>query len=90
MNLPDLSNPAVFVGLGPLGLGYILEAGGSGYFRQRSVQPHLDAGRLRLVPRAPEFIHPAYAVYSANADDRLLGSALEGLRHIALSESERP
>ena len=87
MSFPDLSNPGVFVGLGPLGLSYILEAGGSGYFRQRSVQPYLDRGRLKLVPKAPDFVYPAYAVYSANADERLLTAALEGLRRVAASEA---
>ena len=59
---PSLGNPAISVGLGPLGLGYILEAGGSGYFRQRAVRPHLKSRKLRLVRGAPEFIHPAYLV----------------------------
>ncbi len=83
LTFPDWSNPGMFVGLGPLGLEYILRAGGSGYFRLHVVQRHLRSGRLRLVRGAPEFMYPAYAVYSENADTKVLAPALAGLRHVA-------
>jgi LysR family transcriptional regulator, flagellar master operon regulator len=88
LNFPDRTNPGLFMGLGPLGLSYILEAGGSGYFRIGAVKPYLKSGQLRLVPGAPEFLYPAYAVYSAHGDADLVRRALDGLRHIALEESE--
>jgi hypothetical protein len=75
------------VGLGPLGLQYILEAGGSGYFRMKVVERYLKSGRLRLVPGAAEFAYPAYAVYSESADEKILTPALVGLRHVAGSDS---
>ena len=71
-----------FVGLGPLGLQYILEAGGSGYFRLNVVQRYLKSGRLRRVPGASEFPYPAYAVYSESQDAGVLAPALAGLRHV--------
>lgn len=86
VSFPEASNPGLFVGLGPLALGYIIEAGGSGYFRTRAVRPYLKSGQLRLVKDAPEFSYSAYAVYGANADQTLLGPALEGLRAIAHDE----
>ena len=83
VSFPEASNPGLFVGLGPLALGYILEVGGSGYFRTRAVRSYLDSGRLHIVRGAPEFSHSAYAVYSTNADETLVGPALKGLRAIA-------
>lgn len=80
---PELTNPGTFVGLGPLGLEYMLKVGGSGYFRLHAVQPHLRSGRLRLVRGAREFLYPAYAVYSESADPKVLMPALAGLRHVA-------
>jgi len=80
---PELSNPGTFVGLGPLGLQYILEVGGAGYFRLQAVRSHLATGRLRLVRGAREFLYPAYAVYSESADPKVLTPALAGLRHVA-------
>jgi LysR family transcriptional regulator, flagellar master operon regulator len=76
------------MGLGPLGLSYVLEAGGSGYFRIGAVKPYLKSGQLLLVPGAPEFLYLAYAVYLAHGDADLVRRALDGLRHIALEESE--
>jgi LysR family transcriptional regulator, flagellar master operon regulator len=80
---PELSNAGTFVGLGPLALRYILEAGGSGYFRLKVVEPYLKSGRLRRVPGATEFAYPAYAVYSESADAKIVTPALVGLRHVA-------
>jgi LysR family transcriptional regulator, flagellar master operon regulator len=83
VTFPERSNAGTFIGLGPLGLRYILEAGGTGYFRLQAVQPHLKSGRLRLVPGAAEFAYPAYAVYSESADAKIITPALVGLRHVA-------
>ena len=52
LSFPEDANPGLFVGLGPLALTYLLEAGGSGYFRQRAVAPHIAAGKLHLVALA--------------------------------------
>ena len=87
---PERANVGTFVGLGPLGLEYILHTGGSGYFRLNVVRPHLSAGRLRLVPGAAEFTYPAYAVYSESADAQIVTPALAGLRHVAGAKRERP
>jgi len=83
LTFPERSNPGTYVSLGPLGLQYILKAGGSGYFRTHAVAPYLRNHRLRLVRGAPEFLYPAYAVYSEDADIKVMAPALAGLRHIA-------
>lgn len=85
---PDMETPAVSVGLGSLGLEYILQNGGSGYFPIRVVQPYLDQKKLFLVEAAPRLQRPAYVVYTENArDQETLDIALTGLREIALQES---
>lgn len=86
ISFPEASNPGLFVDLGPLALGYILDAGGSGYFRTRAVRQYLATGQLNLVPGAPDFSYSAYAVYGANADETLIGPALKGLRAIAADD----
>ena len=83
LTLPELSSTGTFIGLGPLALQYVLQAGGSGYFRMQMIQPYLDNGRLRLVAGAAEFAYPAYAVYLESADAQIVTPALAGLRHIA-------
>ena len=76
--------PGVMVGLGQLGLSYILRAGGMGYFRKGTVAPHIAAGELEPVAGAPEFTYPAYAVYAEAAAARPeLQDALALLEHAA-------
>lgn len=83
MAFPEIGNPGIFVGgLGLLGLTYMLEGGGCGYFRQRMVEPHLKSGRLHLISGAPSFFYPIYAVCSMQSDAELLEIALQGLREI--------
>ena len=84
---PDIT-PGLSVDFGPLGLSYILAAGGSGYFRARVVKPHIASGRLRLVPNAPRFAYPIYAVYSTNTDDAVLSTALTGLHRISSEQGK--
>ena len=75
--------PGLLVGLGPLGLSYILRAGGMGYFRKGVVQPFIEAGELEAVEGAPEFTYPAYAVYPESSQGRSdLQDALHGLKKV--------
>jgi len=87
---PQLANAATTAGFGPLGLAFILEAGGAGYFRASAVRKHLAAGRLRVVADAPVFLHPAYAVYAEAADAKIITPALTGLGHVAAAEAPAP
>ncbi len=49
VRLPDLSAPALYMELGSLGLKYVLENRGSGYFPRRLVAPYLADKRLKLI-----------------------------------------
>jgi DNA-binding transcriptional LysR family regulator len=87
---PAMETAAVSVGLGAMGLQYILDNGGSGYFPLRVVRPLLAEKRLFRVAKAPTFRRPAYVVYpAAPADPGLLRTALRGLREVVKLESER-
>ena len=80
---PAFREPGVMVGLGPLGLSYILRAGGMGYFRKGTVAPHVAAGELELVEGAPEFTYPAYAVYAEAGEGRPeMQDALSALKQV--------
>jgi len=84
MAFPDMDTPAVSVGLGALGLQYILQNGGSGYFPLRMVEPLVADGRLHRVGGAPSVRRPAYMVYTASPkDEQALQLALDALRDIA-------
>ena len=81
---PNMDTPAISVGLGSMGLEYIRQNGGSGYFPLRVVQSAIDRGDLFLVAGAPTMQRPAYMVYPEVARYReTLDMALNGLREIA-------
>ena len=85
---PQMETAAVAVGLGALGLQYILKYGGSGYFPLRVVQPLIDEGRLYRLASAPMVRRPAYVVYRTDpADQETQALALDGLRGIAALEA---
>lgn len=80
--LPENARAALSFNLGPLGLQYILEHGGSGYFRTRVVQSYLESGVMEIVPKAPEFNYPTYLVYSRDRDSATLQQAFDLLREV--------
>jgi DNA-binding transcriptional LysR family regulator len=81
---PDLQTPAISVGLGALGLEYILQNGGSGYFPIRVVQSLIEKQSLFTVNNTPSLQRPAYMVYASSArDPASLSIALQGLREVA-------
>ncbi|SOD91160.1 LysR family transcriptional regulator [Caenispirillum bisanense] len=85
---PTLDTPPLYVSHGPLGLQYILENGGAGYFPMRLVRRHLAEGRLHIKEDAPRFRRPVYMVYAAGSTDARFKTALQGLRYVAAQESE--
>ena len=85
VSFPD-STPSLVANLGPLALSYVLSEGGSGYFRMNLVRSYLESGKLHLVPHAPQFSFPVYAIHSVNADVTTLNSALTVLRAVARVE----
>lgn len=80
LNYPDRAVPGLFMELGSLGLRYILEYGGSGYFPRRVVMPHVRDKRLFLVRGAATFSYPAFLVYPAETDADELSPVLDGIR----------
>jgi DNA-binding transcriptional LysR family regulator len=82
VSFPD-TTPSLVANLGPLALNYVLSEGGSGYFRLQAIHPYLESGQLHLVPGAPHFSFPVYAVHSVNVDADALDAALAVLRTVA-------
>jgi LysR family transcriptional regulator, flagellar master operon regulator len=81
---PESHSPTISVGLGALGLQYVLALKGAAYLPRRLVAPLLAEGRLRHFEDLPTFRHPVYLVYPTQArEPDLLVLALTGLRKVA-------
>lgn len=77
--LPEHARSGISLNLGALALNFILARGGSGYFRTRVVQRHLQEGRLQRVEQAPEFPYPIYLLYTRDRNRNPLRAALAAL-----------
>jgi DNA-binding transcriptional LysR family regulator len=71
-HFPDISPPHLRVGLGRMGLAYLLECGGAAYLARRMAAEHIAAGRLFAVADAPEIDRTVYAVWDAANERRVL------------------
>lgn len=85
---PEAAAWGLYVGMGSLGLEYILSNGGTGYFPIRLVKALIDEGRMHLVPKAPKFRRLAFAIYYPDEENAALAKALAIMRAVA-SETDR-
>jgi LysR family transcriptional regulator, flagellar master operon regulator len=87
---PKAPTPTISVGLGALGLQYVLALKGAAYLPLSLAGPLLADHRLEQVEDAPIFQRPVYLVYPIQKRDaELLDLALSGLRKVA-SELTKP
>ncbi|GAC1418325.1 MAG: LysR family transcriptional regulator [Burkholderiaceae bacterium] len=86
--LPEMARPAMAFNLGPLALQYILQCGGSGYFRTRVVEKYIERNLLTRVHLAPEFSYPVYLVYSRDKETAALRKAFSILRWLSINPSD--
>lgn len=80
---PELSNPALTLDLGPMGLDFLLANECAGYFPQRMVRGHVARGRLKEAKRSRRFIYPVYMVYPETRNEEAYEPILESLRRAA-------
>lgn len=80
---PDTPSPRLSVGLGMVGLDYILNYGGAGYFPERMIESLVKSKRLFYVEGAPNFKRPVYLSYPKDPiNAELLEMALENLQQV--------
>lgn len=80
---PEMAGPALSVNIGWLGLRYLLDHGGSGYFPLRLVDRLLSGGTLVRVADAPEFDLPAWLICSEDRSRRLIDPMIDRLEALA-------
>ena len=80
---PQVAAPTISVGLGALGLQYVLALKGAAYLPLGLVQPLIVQGSLCRIAEAPAFRRPIYLVYpSQGRDPELLALAISGIRQV--------
>jgi DNA-binding transcriptional LysR family regulator len=77
---PDLLHSGLHLEVGAIGVNYLFDTNASGCFPLRVAQPYIEAGHIRLVPRARRLVYPVYAVYPEDRDEGSYDPILESLR----------
>lgn len=85
LNFPALPTPALQLGIGSLGLRWLLKRPASGYFPLRSVEPLLGSGPLRVIEGAPRFAYSVFAAYNDLPQGGLASDAAQFLRRHAVA-----
>ena len=80
---PGKRRAELSIDFGLLALEYLLQRSGTGYFRARVVQRYIEENKLFLVPNAPEFTYPIYAIYRDSDASETIHNAVENLRAIS-------
>lgn len=82
-SFPEFTGAALSANVGWLGLHQILNHGGSGYFPERHVRAIIDEGRMTQIAGAPDFLLPAFIVYTSRSEKKHLATAVETIRKVA-------
>jgi len=81
--------PGLTMSPSQLGLAYIIEHGGAGYFPRRMIGPYVEAGQAHVASHAPTFQQLVYLVYDSERKDERFNTALQGFRFVAAREAEQ-
>lgn len=82
INLPNLTNPGLTFALGAMTIDFILKRSLAAYVPARSVEDHIAAGRLTLVPDAPRFPYPIFHVWREDLDEEVIAVARNTISRI--------
>ncbi len=81
--LPELTNPGLTFSLGAMVAEYVINREASAYLPARYVKKYIDSGQLHLVPDAPRFPYPVWAVWRQDLDPALARLAKSELMKVA-------
>jgi len=89
--LPELTNPGLTFSLGAMAAEFIVNRQGAAYLPARYVKKYIDAGQLFLVPDAPRFPYPVWAVWRDDVDPeirKVAAQTLHGVTDVAEADGE--
>ncbi len=81
--LPNLTNPGLTFSLGAMAAEYIVNRQAAGYLPARYVKKYLDSGQMHLVPDAPRFPYPVWAVWREDLDPEIKSVAMKVLTTVS-------
>lgn len=86
--LPDKARTIMSFNLGPLAMQYILQCGGTGYFRTRVTRRALSENRIEIVKNTPEFSYPVFLVHSRDTKSQVMEQLIFLLKKVIEDEAD--
>lgn len=83
MELPELKNAGLTLALGAMAAEFIVNRKAAAYLPAHYIKKHLDRGELHLVPDAPRFPYPVWAVWRDDLDTELAEGMRAALRVVS-------
>lgn len=80
--LPELTNPGLTFALGAMAAEYVVNRHAAAYLPARYIKKYLDGGQMHLVPDAPRFPYPVWAVWREDLDPHIAQAAKHTLHQI--------
>jgi DNA-binding transcriptional LysR family regulator len=87
-HFPEYRASHVTMALGTLSARYVIEHERAAYFPARFIEDEVEDGTLHIVPDAPVFPFPVYAVWHSEADPEIIRRAMTILRRVAARVEE--
>lgn len=81
--LPELTNPGLTFSLGAMAAEYVVNRQAAAYLPARYIKKYLDSGQLHLVPDAPRFPYPVWAVWRDDLDPEIRDVAQKILKTVS-------
>jgi len=81
--LPELTNPGLTLSLGAMAAEYVVNRQAAAYLPARYIKKYLDSGQLHLVPDAPRFPYPVWAVWRDDLDPEIRDVAKKILKSVS-------
>lgn len=85
LELPGLTNPGLTMALGAMAADFIVRREGAAYLPARYVKRYLDEDRLHLVPDAPAFPYPIWAMWREDLEPDIAEVTASALRQVSQS-----
>ena len=83
IELPEITNSGLTLALGAMAADFIANRNYAAFLPARYVKRHIEHGLLHLVPEAPRFPFPLWAVWQEELDTDLLDVARKALLTVA-------
>ncbi|WP_108855107.1 LysR family transcriptional regulator [Albidovulum aquaemixtae] len=82
LELPALTNPGLTLALGAMAADFIARRKGAAYLPARYVKRFIDEEQLHLVPDAPSFPYPIWAVWREDLEVDIADAAKKALKEV--------